>query len=98
MGTVTLRFLDPATGQPRDKPRTRPHVVTRHLTTKPGAAYNLRTVRRDINAVYSTGLFEDVNVATREAEDSTEAAPKVSVLVVSWMGRLAVGGLLQMSE
>lgn len=37
----------------------------------------MRTVRRDINAVYSTGLFDDVNVSTREAEDSTETAPKV---------------------
>jgi outer membrane protein insertion porin family len=34
-------------------------------------------MKRDINAVYSTGLFEDVNASTREADDSTEAAPKV---------------------
>ncbi len=40
----------------------------------------MRTVRRDINAVYSTGLFDDVNVSTREAEDSTETAPKVGSL------------------
>ncbi|KXZ54331.1 hypothetical protein GPECTOR_5g414 [Gonium pectorale] len=76
VGSVQLRFLDPASGQPRDKPRTRPHIVTRHLTTQPGQVYNLKAVRRDINAVYSTGLFEDVNVSTREAEDSTETQPK----------------------
>ncbi|GFR47680.1 hypothetical protein Agub_g9426, partial [Astrephomene gubernaculifera] len=74
VGALQLRFLDPATGQPREQPRTRPHIITRHITTKPGQVYNLRTIRRDINAVYSTGLFEDVNVATREAEDSTEGA------------------------
>ncbi|GLC64066.1 hypothetical protein PLESTF_000114600 [Pleodorina starrii] len=96
VGSVTLRFLDPATGQPREgQPRTRPHVVRRHLTTQPGAVYNLRAVRRDINAVYSTGLFEDVNVSTREAEDSTEAAPKVDLvldLLERKTGGLSAGG------
>ncbi|PNH04392.1 Outer envelope protein 80, chloroplastic [Tetrabaena socialis] len=76
--SVALRFLDAASGAPKDKTRTRPHIITRHLTTKPGQVYNLRAIRRDINAVYSTGLFEDVNVSTREADDSTEAAPKAS--------------------
>ncbi|KAG2487188.1 hypothetical protein HYH03_014166 [Edaphochlamys debaryana] len=94
VGSVTLRFLD-AQGQPNAKPRTKPRIVTRHLTTQPGQVYNLRTVRRDINSVYSTGLFEDVNVSTREADDSTEAAPKVDLvldLVERKTGGLSAGG------
>ncbi|GIL91181.1 hypothetical protein Vretimale_18825 [Volvox reticuliferus] len=95
VGSITLRFLDPKTGQPAARPRTRPHIVTRHLATKPGAVYNLRTVRRDINAVYSTGLFEDVNVSTREADDSKESAPKVDLvldLLERKTGGLSAGG------
>ncbi|PNW78727.1 hypothetical protein CHLRE_09g388097v5 [Chlamydomonas reinhardtii] len=95
VGSVTLRFLDAASGQPKAKTRTRPHIITRHLTTKPGQVYNLRGIRRDINAVYSTGLFEDVNVVTREAADSTEAAPKVDLvldLVERKTGGLSAGG------
>jgi hypothetical protein len=36
VNSVKLRFLDPATGQPKDKVRTKPHIITRHLSTKPG--------------------------------------------------------------
>ncbi len=52
-------------------------VITRHLVTKPGRVYNLNQAKRDIASVYSTGLFEDVNISPKEAEDSTETSPKV---------------------
>ena len=68
----------------------------RHLATKSGAVYNLAQAKRDIASIYSTGLYEDVNIAPREAEDSTETSPKVreseggtggtDVLVICVMG------------
>lgn len=66
----------------QEKPRTRPEVILRHLTTAPGRVYNLKQAKRDINAVYSTGLFDDVNITPKESENSTESSPKVSTLHV----------------
>jgi hypothetical protein len=56
---------------------TRPEVVLRHFATKPGKVYNLRQAKSDIDSVYSTGLFDDVNIIPNEADDSTEQQPKV---------------------
>jgi hypothetical protein len=39
--------------------------------------YSLRQAKQDIDSIYSTGLFEDVNIVPQEAEDSTEQQPKV---------------------
>ncbi len=42
-----------------------------------GQVYNLKQAKRDISSIYATGLFEDVNITPKEADDSTESAPKV---------------------
>jgi hypothetical protein len=49
--------------------------------------YNLRQAKADIDSIYSTGLFEDVNIVPQEAEDSTESHPKARVCVcgVVWL-------------
>ena len=39
VGRIALNFIDPKTQQPRDKPRTRPEIILRHLTTKSGSVY-----------------------------------------------------------
>jgi hypothetical protein len=49
-----------------------------------GRVYNLRQAKADIDSIYSTGLFEDVNIVPQEADDSTEAHPKVKGLVCVW--------------
>ncbi|KAK3280296.1 Outer envelope protein 80, chloroplastic [Cymbomonas tetramitiformis] len=58
---VTLRVLDRESGDPI-KGQTKPHVIMRQLSTRPGQVYNLRQARRDIDAVYSMGILEDVNM------------------------------------
>jgi hypothetical protein len=58
---VNLRVLDRESGEPK-KGRTQRHIVMRQLSTKPGAVYSLRQARRDIDAVYSMGIMEDVNM------------------------------------
>jgi hypothetical protein len=56
---------------------TKPDVILRHFNTRPGKVYNLRQAKQDIDSVYSTGLFDDVNIIPNEADESTELQPKV---------------------
>lgn len=95
VNSIQLRFVDAATHQPKATTRTKPHIVTRHLTTKQGEVYNLKVARADISAVYGTGLFEDVNITTKEAEGSTEDKPQLDLLlnlVERKTGGLGCGG------
>lgn len=39
--------------------------------------YSARQAKRDIDAVYSMGLFDDVNIVPAAAEDSTPENPRV---------------------
>ena len=39
--------------------------------------YNVRQAKQDIDAVYSMGLFDDVNILPQPSEDSTMEQPKV---------------------
>lgn len=77
VGSVELAFLDPKTKDPKPEGATKPRVIMRHLTTQPGRVYSLRQAKQDIDSIYSTGLFEDVNIVPQEADDSTEQQPKV---------------------
>lgn len=38
--------------------------------------YNIKQAKRDIDAVYSMGLFDDVNILPSPAEDTTLENPK----------------------
>ena len=40
--------------------------------------YNIKQAKRDIDAVYSMGLFDDVNILPAPAADTTLENPKVS--------------------
>lgn len=77
VGSVDLAFIDPKTNSPKTQGATKPHIIRRHLTTQTGHVYSLRQAKQDIDSIYSTGLFEDVNIVPQEAEDSTEQHPKV---------------------
>ena len=74
---IQLQFIEQKTGTVKEEGATKPEIITRHLTTKPGRVYNLRAAKADIDSIYSTGLFEDVNIVPKEAEESTEISPKV---------------------
>ena len=41
--------------------------------------YSMRQAGRDIDTVYSMGLFDDVKFLPQQAEDSTMEAPKVDL-------------------
>lgn len=77
VNSVNLQFIDPKTGGVKEQGATKPEVITRYLTIAPGKVYSLRQAKQDIDSIYSTGLFEDVNIIPKEADDSTEQNPRV---------------------
>jgi outer membrane protein insertion porin family len=88
---VQLQFVDQKSGTVKEEGATKPDIITRHLTTKPGRVYSLRSAKADIDSIYSTGLFEDVNIVPKEAEESTEISPKVSYTLIG-VCRISMGG------
>ncbi|KAI3429606.1 hypothetical protein D9Q98_005692 [Chlorella vulgaris] len=78
---VILRYVDKATNETRDEGKTKPHIILRNLTTKPGQVFSLHQGRRDIDAVYAMGLFEDVALRPQPAEGSSLEHPKVDLSV-----------------
>ena len=75
--------------QARDEGKTRPHIILRNLTTQPGQVFSLHQGRRDIDAVYSMGLFEDVSMRPQPSEGSSLEHPKVGGVV--WWGAVGCG-------
>jgi outer membrane protein insertion porin family len=89
---ITLKYVDPKTGESREEGRTAPDVILRQLTTRPGHVYNLNRAKADIEAVYSMGLFEDVSIRPSPAEGSTVESPRVD-LTLEVKERKKTGGL-----
>ncbi len=67
VGSVQLRFLDPATNSPKDKTRTKPHIITRHLATKPGQVRSAHTGQRT-GAAVDTGRYQDTSLINLSGE------------------------------
>ena len=42
---------------------TRPWVITRELSTQAGDRFNRRTLQQDVERLYGTGLFSDINIS-----------------------------------
>ncbi len=64
---VKLRFLgsdgEPVVdGKPR-KGKTKDWVIKRELKTEPGSIFNRKILEADINRLYATSLFDDINVS-----------------------------------
>lgn len=80
VGRVDLRFLDAKTGDIKDEGSVKPEVVTRQMAIQEGCVYNTRQGMRDIEAIYSTGLFDDVNI-TPQSLGADPEHPKVDLVV-----------------
>lgn len=95
VNNVTLRFINKKTGESKEEGATRPEVIMRHLATRPGQVYNMQQASRDIDNVYSMGLFDDVNILPQPVEDANPDHPKVDLtlnLVERKTGGLSAGG------
>lgn len=92
---IDLRFLDSKTGDIKEEGSVRPEIVSRHIGIRPGSVYNTKQGKRDIEAIYSTGLFDDVNITPQASADSSPEQPKFDLvvnLVERKTGGLACGG------
>lgn len=67
---IEIAFAD-ETGETTDKDGdpirtdTKPWVITRELSTTAGDRFNRRTLQQDLERLYGTGLFSDINVSLR---------------------------------
>ncbi|AFY46095.1 outer membrane protein/protective antigen OMA87 [Nostoc sp. PCC 7524] len=92
---IKVRFRDKE-GQETDEKgqpirgRTREYVITRELELKPGQVFNRNTVQKDLQRVFGTGLFEDVNVSLDPGTDPSKVDVVVNVVERS-SGSIAAG-------
>jgi outer membrane protein insertion porin family len=92
---IQVRFRDKE-GQETDEKgqpirgRTREYVITRELELKPGQVFNRNTVQKDLQRVFGTGLFEDVNVSLDPGTDPSKVDVVVNVVERS-SGSIAAG-------
>ena len=93
---VSLRYIDPETGESREEGRTKPDIIMRQLATRAGEIHSLKQSKADVEAVYSMGLFEDVSIRPQPAEGSTVENPLVDLTLEvkerKKNGGLAAGG------
>lgn len=67
---IEIAFAD-ETGETTDedgdpiRTDTKPWVITRELSTTAGDRFNRRTLQQDLERLYGTGLFSDINVSLR---------------------------------
>ncbi|MCS5698384.1 BamA/TamA family outer membrane protein [Cyanobium sp. FGCU-52] len=67
---VEVQFLNKEGSATNDKGqpirgKTRPWVITREISLKPGQIFNRRNLEEDLKRLYGTGLFSDVKVTLR---------------------------------
>ena len=94
---VEVQFLNKegestnAKGQPI-KGKTRPWVITREVSMKPGQIFNRKELEEDIKRLYGTGLFSDVKVTLRPVPSEPGHVVIVLGIVEQSTGSLS-GGL-----
>ncbi|MFM7548062.1 MAG: BamA/TamA family outer membrane protein [Cyanobacteriota bacterium] len=82
-------------GQPI-KGKTKPWVVTREVSIKPGQVFNRKELEEDIKRLYGTGLFSDVKVTLRPVP--TEPGHVVIVLGIVEQSTGSLSGGLGYSQ
>jgi len=94
---VEVQFLDKegsntnAEGKPI-RGKTKPWVITREISLKPGQPFNRRNLEDDIKRLYGTGLFSDVKVTLKPQPDDPGQVAIVLGVVEQSTGSLS-GGL-----
>ncbi|MFZ9229528.1 MAG: POTRA domain-containing protein, partial [Prochlorococcaceae cyanobacterium] len=78
-------------GQPI-KGKTKPWVITREISLKPGDVFNRRNLEEDIKRLYGTGLFSDVKVTLQPIPADPGTVTIVLGIVEQSTGSLS-GGL-----
>jgi outer membrane protein insertion porin family len=94
---VEVQFLNKegAATDDKDRPirgKTKPWVITREISIKPGSTFNRRTLEEDIKRLYGTGLFGDVKVSLKPVPGDPGTVVIVLGIVEQSTGSLS-GGL-----
>ncbi|MFO7629929.1 MAG: BamA/TamA family outer membrane protein [Prochlorococcaceae cyanobacterium] len=94
---VEVQFLSKEGSTTNDKGqtikgKTKPWVVSREVSMKPGDTFNRRQLEDDIKRLYGTGLFGDVKVTLRP-EPATPGAVTVVLGIVEQSSGSLSGGL-----
>ena len=85
-GSATNDKGDPIRG------KTKPWVITREISLKPGQIFNRRNLEEDLKRLYGTGLFSDVKVTLKPVPASPGEVTIVLGIVEQSTGSLS-GGL-----
>ena len=94
---VEVQFLNKEGSATNDKGepirgKTKPWVVTREVSLRPGQVFNRRELEEDIKRIYGTGLFSDVKVTLKPVPAETGKVVIVLGIVEQSSGSLS-GGL-----
>jgi outer membrane protein insertion porin family len=94
---VEVQFLtkDGSTTNDKGQPikgKTKPWVVNREISLKPGQVFNRRDLEEDLKRLYGTGLFSDVKVTLKPVADDPGRITIVLGIVEQSTGSLS-GGL-----
>eukprot|EP00899_Mesostigma_viride_P019528 jgi/Mesvir1/27577/Mv07321-RA.2 len=92
VGKITVRFLDSKTGDPTVG-KTKPAIIQRQLSTKPGQVYSVQLAKRDLEAIYSMGIMEDVNMLPQPGTEPGKVDLVISIVERKTGGFSAGGGL-----
>ncbi|MFM7733547.1 MAG: BamA/TamA family outer membrane protein [Cyanobium sp.] len=85
-GSATNEKGDPIRG------KTKPWVVSREISIKPGQIFNRRNLEEDLKRLYGTGLFSDVKVTLRP-EPATPGSVTIVLGIVEQSTGSISGGL-----
>ena len=94
---VEVQFINKEASTTNDKGqpirgKTKPWVITREISLKPGQVFNRRNLEEDLKRLYGTGLFSDVKVTLRPVPDNPGRITIVLGIVEQSTGSLS-GGL-----
>lgn len=78
---IDLRYWDAKTGDVKEEGNVKPEVILRHLGTKVGSVWSSKQAQRDLEAIYATGLFDDVKLIINVSPTSIPEQPKIDFLL-----------------
>ncbi|NJR67211.1 MAG: BamA/TamA family outer membrane protein [Synechococcales cyanobacterium CRU_2_2] len=97
--SVDVKFLD-ADGNPTTEEgepvrgRTKPYVVTREFSLKPGDVFNRTQAERDLQRVFGLGLFQDVRLSLDPSPEDPRKVIVVANVIESRTANIgATGGV-----
>jgi outer membrane protein insertion porin family len=96
IANIDVHFLS-ETGEETDeegnviKGRTKPYIITREFSLKPGDIFNRNQAEKDIQRVFGLGLFEDVRLALNPSPDDPRKVVVIANVIEGNSGSIGAG-------